>query len=210
MGELARIGSGIPHGGRFAVGQRAEATVGAVSLAGWRGDLTQDPDLCDAHSAGAVSSRAEDSGVAVEEMSAQMVVARRASYRLLGPDPMFVHFTDGDSATRIAHDGQLWGSSTICNVVFAAAAGGANVPGVQQGTTSERGFGRVEGARDYAVVFRTRFVPEECDPAEVAWLRSGPLPIADAIVVARSEAVGLLDESVLTEDDAHARQLEHE
>lgn len=145
----------------------------------------------------AAKTRAEATGEDPGAVAASWATARADTRKILGgPDEaVFVHFTTHEDAQRIAAERSLGTSLRHVDTVFAVAAGGEHVPGVQRGTESDWGFGRIRGARDWAVVFTTGSTPETCVPEEVIWHRAAALPLHDAEVVPADEAVSLLDGS---------------
>lgn len=108
----------------------------------------------------------------------------------------YVHFTDRAGAEAIRATGELWTSARILDTVYAQPVGGAYVAGVQTGTTSATGFGRVVGGRGNAVVFTAPALPDGISPEEVFWKRGGPLRIADVEIVDHATARDLLDDSL--------------
>lgn len=112
---------------------------------------------------------------------------------------MFVHFTTEADAAAIVASGVLFLSRVFSNTVFAAAVGGANVPGVQHKCRTEDGdflsFEDSPECRSAAVLFTTDADPWAVFPEEVLWKRDTPLPLSDATVISAAEAEALLDGS---------------
>jgi len=104
---------------------------------------------------------------------------------------MYIHFTDKISAEAIVDSSTLLRSSFV-DGVFAVAAGGSSVPGVQK-TKLGRALNR-----DFAVVFNA-VAPCIAFPEEVIW-KKNELSIKNAFVVPAQEAVDLLDGSKVDEE----------
>lgn len=105
----------------------------------------------------------------------------------------YVHFTSAEDAQKIAQSGILWKSSIVSGV-YAVAAGGVFVPGVQHTK-----LGRAK-ERSVAVVFETDELPDVAYPEEVIW-HLDRLKIRDAQVVPAQQAQKLLDGSIGTNSD---------
>ena len=119
-------------------------------------------------------------------------------------DLTFIHFTTAEGAAAIVASGVLELSRTIVHAVYAAVAGGANVPGVQYSRDPEGSeYGDGSGAV-VAVVFSTPLRPDSMFPEECIWHRTEPLPIVDAFIVDAETARESLDDSLgIPEDGWH-------
>lgn len=148
----------------------------------------------------AAAAWASDTDQTLTDVLGQWRTERERSRRLLGPSPTFVHFTDEAGAAAITESGELR-SGGIENTVFAVAAGANHEPNIQRGTTTDHGFGVVEGGRHHAVVFTTDETPEGCWPAEVWWKRDRPLRLRQARVATADEAARMLDGSANLPDE---------
>ena len=128
--------------------------------------------------------------------SQSSALERCSTVSTLSPAQRYVHCTSHGDAIEIVAAKSLQLSGTICGSVYATAVGGSDVPGVQQGAGSTRGFGRVVGERTHAVVFSTESFPDVIYPEEVIWRRTDAMPIGDCVIVTRDEARRLLDGSL--------------
>jgi len=119
---------------------------------------------------------------------------------MLNPeDYLYVHFTNLHDAQKIKEDGFLLPSSLLLNykggpTIFAAVAGGANVPSVQQAS-----MGRVK-SRTHAVLFRTNIFPSYAKPEEVEWFVD-KLPIFNVHIIKTEDAAKLLDSTLVLDED---------
>ena len=119
---------------------------------------------------------------------------------MLNPeDYLYIHFTSWEDAQKIKKDGFLLPSSLLLNykaesTIFAAVAGGENVPSVQQ--TS---MGRVKN-RTHAVLFRTDRFPSYAKPEEVEWFVD-KLPIFNVHIIKTEDAAKLLDSTLVLDED---------
>lgn len=135
-------------------------------------------------------------GMDVVELRDQWDAAAASNAAMLGDTRRFVHFSDAEGVAGIVASGRLWGSRSIEASVFAVPVGAGYVPQVQDGTTSDHGFGRVRGARRHAVVFTPPAPPEVLNPEEAVWRRAAPLHVTDVVAMPAAEAAALLDGSL--------------
>jgi hypothetical protein len=106
---------------------------------------------------------------------------------------IFVHFTTAADAEAMIAKGIIGMSRTIEDAVYAVAAGGASVEGVQYGG----GAGVIgAGGREVAIIFTTDEIPDSIHPEEIIWHRDTDLPFTEAMIVSVDEAIAALDGSL--------------